>query len=44
MDQKCLPEMMVFMVFDGFWKWFIGKVKEMEVKNLRRFLMEANVT
>lgn len=43
-DQQRLPEMMVFMVCDGFWKRLIGQVKEMEVKNLRGFLMETNVT
>lgn len=40
-DQQRLPEMMGFVVFDGFWKRFIGQVK---VKNLRGFLMETNVT
>lgn len=44
MDQRRLPEMTVFMVFDGFWKRFIGQVKEMEVKYLRGFLTEMNVT
>lgn len=45
-DQQRLPEMMVFVVFDRFWKRFISQVKEMEVKILRGFffLMETNVT
>lgn len=44
-DQQRLPEMMVFVAFDGFWKRFIGQVKEREVKNLRGFFStETNVT
>lgn len=41
-DQQRLPEMMVFVVFDRFWKRFISQVKEMEVKILRGFFFNGN--